>query len=173
MATIKQAAAAKKNIQKAQSVWKAMTPRQRASAQPEGRKRKKPGSTGKGKYFRIEVRPKGQFTSFRTHDVGDPGGLQRITGRRTSGSWATTAWLISKEDAHKTKSNKLIITDVGAKTVLKSIREPIEYVKGDIFKAKPRKNVAEKDKPTPAQKRAYAKNIKKAQQARKKQAIKK
>ena len=173
MITKKQTAAAKKNIKKAQTAWKAMKPQQRALAQPEGRRRKKPGSTGKGNYYRIEVRPKSQFTSFRTHDVGDPGGLQRVAGRRSSGSWATTAWLISKDDAHVTKSNKLVITDVGAKTVLKSIREPIEHVKGDIFKAKTRKNVAEKNKPTPAQKAAYAKNIKKAQQARKKKTIKK
>lgn len=167
MATKKQIVTAKKNIKKAQATWKAMTPRQHALAQPEGRNRKKPGSTGKGDYFRIEVRPKNQFTSFRTHDVGDTGGLQRITGRRSSGSWATATWLISKEDAHIDENKKLIITDLKAKTVLKSIQEPIEHVKGDIFKAKPRKNIAEKDKPTVAQKKAYAKNIKKAQQARK------
>jgi len=172
MASKKQTVTAKGNIKKAQAAWKAMTPRQRTLAQPEGRKRKKLGSTGKGNYFRIEVRPKSQFVSFKTHDVGDPGGLQRITGRRSSGSWATAAWLISKEGAHVTKSNKLVITDTDAKTVLKSIREPIEHIQGDIFKAKPRKNVAEKDKPTPAQKAAYAKNIKKAQEARKKKHIK-
>lgn len=172
MATSKEILAAKTNIKKAQTVWKEMTPRQRALAQPEGRNRKKPGSTGKGKYFRIEVRPKSQFTSFKTHDVGSPGGLQRIAGRRSSGSWATAAWLVSKEDAQVTKAKELVITDAGAKTVLKSIQEPIEYVKGDIFKAKPRKNVPEKDKPTPAQKSAYAANIKKAQQARRKKLTK-
>ena len=51
MATKKQIDAAKKNIKKAQAVWKTMTRRQRALAQPEGRKRQKPGSTGKGEYF--------------------------------------------------------------------------------------------------------------------------
>jgi len=168
MKTIKQTAAAKKNIQKAQAAWKAMTLRQRALAQPEGRKRKKPGSTGKGKFFRIEVRPKSQFISFKTHDVGDPGGLERIAGRRASGSWGTVAWLVSKEDAYMTEGRELVITDPKAKTVLKNIREPIEHVKGDIFIAKPRKNIAEKDKPTVAQKKAWAENIKKAQQARKK-----
>jgi len=173
MATKKQIDAAKKNIKKAQAVWKTMTRRQRALAQPEGRKRQKPGSTGKGEYFRIEVRPKSQFTSFKTHDVGEPGGLQRITGRRSSGSWATVAWLIEKTDAHMTRDKQLIVTDRSAKTVLKSIREPIVHVKGDIFKAKPRKNVAEKDKPTSAQKRAYVANIKKAQRAQKMKSIKK
>ena len=168
MATKKQIAAAKQNVQKAQAAWQAMAPRQRALAQPEGRKRKKPGSTGKGKYFRIEVRPKYQFTSFKNHDVGEPGGLQRVTGRRSSGSWATVAWLIEKTDAYATDDKRLVITDESARTVLKSIREPIVHIKGDLFKARPCKNVAEKDKPTPAQKRAYAKNIKKAQQVRRK-----
>jgi len=168
MATTKQIAAAKKNIKKAQAAWKAMTPRQRALAQPQGRGRKKPGSTGKGKFYRIEVRPKSQFTSFRVQDVGEKGGLERVAGHRPSGSWATAAWLVSKDDAHVTKANKLVITDESAKTVLKSIRGPVEHVKGDIFKAKPRKNVPEKDKPTPAMRRAQAVNIKKAQQARRK-----
>ena len=166
MTTKKQVAAAKKNIKKAQAAWKAMTPRQRAIAQPEGRKRKKPGTTGKGKFFHIEIRPKSQFTSFRVHDVGEPGGLERVTGRRSSGSWDTVAWLVSKEDAHMTDNNELVITDPKAQTVLKSIRGPIEHVKGDIFKAKPRKNIAEKDKPTAAQKRARSENIRKAQKVR-------
>lgn len=168
MTTKKQSVAAKKNIKKAQEKWKAMTTRQRALAQPEGRSRKKPGSTGKGKFYHIEVRPKSQFTSFRTHDVGEKGGLERVTGRRSSGSWATVAWLVSKDGAHMNDAAELVITDRKMQSVLKNIREPIEHVKGDIFQAKPRKNIAEKDKPTLAQKKARAANIKKAQQARKK-----
>lgn len=173
MKSDKQTEAVKENIKKAQAVWQAMSPRQRAIAQPEGRARKRPGSTGKGKFFRIEVRPKSQFTSFRVHDVGDPGGLERVAGRRSSGSWATAAWLISKDDAYKTKNNKLVIIDSDTRTVLDSIEGPIQYVKGDIFKAKPRKNIAEKDKPTEAQKEAWGKNIKKAQAARRKKNLKK
>ena len=166
MPTKKQIAAAKKNIKKAQAVWAAMTPRQHSLAQPQGPGRKKPGSTGKGKFFRIEVRPKTQFISFKTHDVGAAGKLERVTGRRPSGSWATVAWLIGKDAAHVTDTHELVITDQSARTVLKSIQEPLLYVRGDIFKARPRKNIAEKDKPTPAQKRARVQNIKKAQEAR-------
>lgn len=166
MPTEKQIDAAKQNIKKAQAVWKAMTPRQHALAQPEGRGRKKPGSTGKGKFYRIEIRPKSQFVSFRVHDVGEAGGLERVSGRRSSGSWATVAWLVSKDDAHMTETNELVITDPKARTVLQSIQEPIVHIKGDIFKAKPRKNIAEKDKPTRAQTNARMQNIKKAQAAR-------
>ena len=40
------------------------------------------------------------------------------------------------------------------------------HVKADMFEAKPRPNVPEKDKPTEAQKKARKENIKKAQKAR-------
>jgi hypothetical protein len=40
------------------------------------------------------------------------------------------------------------------------------HVVGDRFKAKDRPNVPERAKPTPAQKRARSRNIKKAQAAR-------
>jgi len=40
------------------------------------------------------------------------------------------------------------------------------HVVGDVFEAKPRRNVPELEKPTPAQRRTRAANIKKAQAAR-------
>ncbi len=163
-----QTQAARKNIKKAQAAWKGMTKRQRTLAQPEGRRRAKPGTTGKGKFYHIEIRPKSQFTSFRIHDVGERGGLERLTGRRSSGSWDTVSWLISKEDAHVDARGHLKITDVKAKSVLKSIRGRIVHVKGDVFKAHPARNVPEREKPTPAMRRAQRANIKKAQRARKK-----
>lgn len=170
MATRKQAAAAKKNVKKAQKAWKGMTKRQRALAQPQGRGRAKPGMGGAGKFFRIEIRPKGQFTSFRTQDVGKKGGLERIAGRRASGSWATATWLIAKKNA-RIAGKKLVITNAKEKLSLaKAVRGPITWVKGDVFHAHPAKNVPERAKPTPAMKRAQAKNITKAQAARRKRA---
>lgn len=169
MATKKQVTAAKKNIKKATATWASMSPRARALAQPEGRGRKKPGTGGEGAFYRIEVRPKGAFTSFRTQDVGKKGGLERIAGRRSSGSWATATWLVDKKHAHVTASGRLIIDNVKeAAALAKAISGTITKVKGDIFRAHPVKNVAEKDKPTPAMKRAQRTNIKKAQAARKK-----
>lgn len=165
MATKRQRAAAKKNVKKAQAAWKGMTKRQRTLAQPQGRGRKKPGTTGKGKFYRIEVRPKSDFVTFRVQDVGAKGGLERLAGRRTSGSWDTVSWLVSKEDAH-VKDGHLIITDPKARSVLKSIRGHMYHVKGDVFRAHPRKNVPEAAKPTPAMRRAQKTNIKKAQAAR-------
>jgi hypothetical protein len=89
MATEKQRAAARKNVRKAQYAWQSMTPRQHSLAQPEGRARKKPGTGGGGNYFHVAVRPKTEFQTFRTQDVGKPGGIQRVAGKRQSGSWDT------------------------------------------------------------------------------------
>src|SRR4051812_31905809 len=100
MASQKQIEAARQNIKKAQAKWKSMSHRQHALSQPEGRRRAKPGAKGGGQYYRVVLRPKEQFTSFRIHDVGGQGGLERVAGHRRSGSWDTQAWLISKDFAH-------------------------------------------------------------------------
>lgn len=127
-------------------------------------KRKSPGSTGTGKFYHIEVRPKNDFILFRMQDVGRKGGLERLAGKRPSGSWGTVSWLISKDAAH-TDHGRLIIDDKKTKSALKQISGPITHVKGDIFKAHPARNIPEREKPTPAMRRAQKTNIKKAQSA--------
>ena len=117
-------------------------------------RRKAPGSTGKGRFYRINVRPKGEFSSFRMQDVGKTGGLERLAGHRASGSWDTVTWLVEKKDAH-VKAGHLMVTGAKAKSVLKNISGHIYHVKGDIFRAHPRKNVPEKAKPTAAMRRSY------------------
>jgi len=129
-------------------------------------KRKALGSAGKGKFYRIELRPKGQFSSFRVQDVGKKGGLERLAGHRKSGSWDTVSWLIGKDKAAVVNGH-LKITGKKEQSVLKQIKGHIVHVKGDIFRAHPR-NVPEAKKPTPAMKRAQKTNIKKAQKARRK-----
>src|SRR5438067_4681743 len=165
MATAKQIAAAKKNIKKAQKAWKEMSHTEHARAQPQGRSRKKPGTTGEGEFYRIEVRDKGDFVTFRNQDVGEPGGIERLAGKRESGSWDTVTWLVDKKFAH-IEGNKLVPDHKDAKALFEDLGSTPKHVKGDIFKAKDRPDVPEKDKPTPAQKRAQMKNIKKAQAAR-------
>jgi len=152
MPTVKQERARKRNIEKAQEAWQGMSSTERAMAQPEGRGRKKPGASGKGDYFHVEVRNKGQFTTFRTHDVGEPGGIQRVAGKRSSGSWDDQKWLIGKEQAHIEKG-KLIPDTEDARAVLEALGSEPVHVGGDRFRAKPRVNVPEKDKPTPEQER--------------------
>src|SRR5262245_29570380 len=165
MATEKQREAARRNIRKAQAAWQSMSHRQHARAQPEGRRRQKPGTAGGGEYFHIAVRPKEDFVTFRTQDVGDPGHIQRVAGKRSSGSWDTVKWLVSKEDAH-VENGRLVPDTADARELLAKLGSAPIHVEGDMFKAKDRPNVPERAKPTPAQKRAQRENIKKAQAAR-------
>jgi hypothetical protein len=142
-----------------------MTRRQRALAQPQGRGRAKPGAGGSGEYYRIVVRPRSEFVSFRTQDVGEPGGLLRVAGRRSSGSWATQAWLVDKRMAH-VEGDYLVADAPEAKDLLMKLRSVPVHEKGDIFSARDRRNVPEREKPTDAQRDARLKNIKMAQAAR-------
>lgn len=163
MATRAQAARA--NIKKAQKTWRPMSSQARATAQPEGRGRAKPGTTGRGEYYHIEVRPKSEFTTFRTQDVGDKGGIERVAGKRSSGSWDTQKWLISKSHAH-VEDRRIVADTSDAKKVLRDLGSKPRHVAGDRFKASPRPDVPEREKPTAAQRRARRQNIRKAQAAR-------
>lgn len=165
MASAKQTQAAKQNIKKAQAVWHGMSSQARAKAQPEGRRRAKPGATGEGDFYHIAVRPKEEFTTFRTHDVGKKGGIERVAGKRTSGSWDDQAWLISKELAH-VEGTTLVLNSGDAREILETLGSQPVHVQGDRFAAKPRPNVPEQNKPTPAQRQAQQRNLKKAQAAR-------
>ena len=127
--------------------------------------RKKPGSSGMGDYYHIEVRPKSEFVSFRTQDIGRKGHIQRVAGKRSNGSWSTAKWLIGKGDAH-VQGSKLIPDTKDAKEVIKQLGSQPVHVIGDRFKASPRPDVPERAKPTPAQQRARRENIKKAQATR-------
>lgn len=138
-----------------------------SGGQSNGQARKKPGSGGSGKFYHVEVREGGDFETFRTQDVGDEGHLQRVAGKRGSGSWATVKWLISKEDAH-VEDGRLVPDTKDAKDLIKKLGSKPVRVSGDRFEAKPRRNVPERSKPTAAQTRARRQNIKKAQAARQK-----
>lgn len=165
MASTKQKKAAKKNIRKALKKWMGMSHSARALAQPQGRARAKPGTRGKGEYYRIVVRPRSEFVSFRNHDVGKKGHLQRLAGKRKSGTWATQAWLINKKDA-EVKNRALVGKTKDAKNLLSKLRTKPRRVNADIFEAKDRRNTSEKAKPTSAMTKAQKKNIKKAQAKR-------
>ncbi len=164
MATKRQIEAAKRNIGKARQAWKSMSSTEHARRQPEGRARKGPGTTGEGKYYRVVVRSKEKFVTFRYHDVGEPGGILRLAGKRSSGSWADQAWLISKKIAHL-DGDTLVADTPDAKKILDVIG-PARHVRGDVFQGHPGKNVPESAKPTPAQQRARMEDIRKAQEAR-------
>jgi hypothetical protein len=99
------------------------------------KRRDAPGSHGTGKYYRIVVRPKQEFVTFRVHDVGRKGHAERLAGKRDSGSWATHAWLISKKDAH-VERERLVGDSKSAKQLIESLTSVPERIAGDIFRAK-------------------------------------
>ena len=166
MTTSRQRQSARTNIRKAQARWQGMTSQERTLAQPEGRRRQRPGAGG-GRYYRVEIRSKSEFVTFRTQDVGHKGHIQRVAGKRSSGSWATVTWLIAKEDAH-VQNGRLIPDTEDARRLIDQLGLPPVHIQGDRFKATDRPNVPERSKPTAAQRQARSANIKKAQAARRK-----
>lgn len=106
------------------------------------RTRKSPGAESEGRFFQIEVRPKKEFVTFRTQDVGEKGHLERIAEQRESGDWDTHTWLVAKDDAYVRADSSLSIVDVRARSVLEQIQGRIKHVKGDVYRAKPLRNTS-------------------------------
>ena len=163
MASSRLQRASRTNIKKAQARRQRMSSRQRAPAEPEKRRRQRPGAGG-GLYYRVEVRSRSGFRTFRTQDVGRKGHILRIAGRLPSGSWATITWLIAKEDAH-IQNGRLVADTAAARKLIDELGSPPRRTQGDRFRAADRPNVPERLKPTLAQRRARRINIKKAQVA--------
>lgn len=131
---------------------------------PSPRKRAKPGRRGGGRFFHIEVRPSSRFVGFRVQDVGALGGVERVAGQRASGDWDTAKWLVEKTHAH-IENDRLVPDSKEAKKLFASLGSEPVHVEGDRFRAKPRRDIPEDEKPTPAMRRAQSANIKKAQAA--------
>jgi hypothetical protein len=129
------------------------------------KRRARPGSSGKGRFFHIQVRPNSQFSRFRVQDVGARGGVERVAGQRANGSWDTVKWLVEKTHAHL-RGGMLVTDTEEARKLLRSLGSAPVQVSGDRFRAVPRATMRETDKPTPRQLRAWRRNIRKAQQAR-------
>jgi hypothetical protein len=127
--------------------------------------RAKPGVSGRGRFFHVEIRPPGNFLRFRVQDVGGKGGIERVAGQRASGAWDTQKWLVGKQHAHL-EGGVLVPDSAEARKLLSSLGSPATHVTGDRFKAKPRRDVPESEKPTPAMRRAQLRSIRKAQAAR-------
>lgn len=127
-------------------------------------RRAKPGAKGTGEFFHIQVRPRSAFVTFRNHDVGGRGGIERVAGQRANGSWDTQKWLIGKSEAH-CAGKELVPDSLAAEKVLAQLGSVPRHLGGDRFIARPRRDVPEAEKPTPAMRRVQITNIKKAQAA--------
>ena len=128
------------------------------------RRRAKPGAKRGGRFFHIELRQSRDFVAFRVQDVGAPGGVERVAGLRANGSWDTAKWLVEKTHAH-IEGDRLVADTAAARKVLSTLGSRPVHVSGDRFRAKPRRDIPEVEKPTPAMRRAQLTNIKKAQAA--------
>jgi len=128
------------------------------------RRRAKPGTKSGGRFFHIELRPSRDFASFRVQDVGAPGGVERVAGRRANGSWSTAKWLVEKSDAH-VEGGRLIADTREVRKLLSTLGSEPVHISGDRFRARPRRDIPESEKPTAAMRRAQRANIKKAQAA--------
>ena len=84
--------------------------------------------------------------------------------RKANGSWDTQKWLISKSEAHL-DGRKLVADSLAVEKLLAQLGSVPRHLGGDRFVAKPRRNIPEAEKPTPAMRRAQLANIKKAQAA--------
>ena len=129
------------------------------------RKRARPGARGKGRFFHVQIRPNAQFIRFRVQDIGAPGGIERVSGQRKNGSWDTAKWLVEKTHAH-VEGGKLVGDSAEARKLLKTLGSVPRQVLGDRFRAQPRRNIPESEKPTVRQLKAWRRNIRKAQAAR-------
>jgi hypothetical protein len=132
------------------------TPREHALTLPEGSPRAEPGKKGAGDYFRIVVRPKKEFSTLRYEDVGEKGHILRLAGQRSSGTWDTQVWLISKNDAHL-EGETLIAETEDAGGVLAALGSKPKQLEGDVFEAQDRPNFPENKKPSEAQPRSKSK----------------
>ena len=66
----------------------------------------------------------------------------RLAGKRSSGSWDTQAWLISKDDAHLEGTTLVANTD-DARKLIDALGTKPKLVNGDVFEAKDRPNAPE------------------------------
>ena len=130
--------------------------------EPVHHRRAKPGAKGGGRFFHVEVRPSKDFVAFRVQALSS--GLERVAGRRANGSWDTATWLVDKRRAHVENGRLVGDSDAVRRMPARLGSTPVR-VRGDRFRARPRRKIPASEKPTPAMRRAQLANIKKAQAA--------
>lgn len=101
------------------------------------RRRARPGSAGRGRFFHVVVRPNAQFVRFRVQDIGRRGGVERVAGQRGNGTWDTVKWLVEKTHAH-VHGGKLVADTAEARKLLRTLGSTPVQVSGDRFRARPR-----------------------------------
>jgi hypothetical protein len=109
-------------------------------------KRKEPGTTGKGRYFHVEVRPSADFSCFYTEDVGRTGHSLLVLGKRKDDDkWCTHKWLISKGDAYISEHGKLESEDLRVKQILDYVDGDLTHKEGDVFYVRSHRGLGDLD----------------------------
>lgn len=125
-------------------------------------RRAKSGASGEGEFYHIEIRPSTGFKTFRTQDVGKPGGLERVAGKRHDGTWDTQKWLISKRLAY-VENGRLMASSDAARAMFDELGSVPVLVEGDRFQATPKRAVRRNGKRKTPQRRRHQRNVTKAE----------
>ena len=91
-------------------------------------------------------------------------GAEEFSAARASPHWDDVVWLGENLESRL----PLLERDAAGKKMFASLGSAPVQVEGDRFRAKPRRDIPEDEKPTPAMRRAQLGNIKKAQAAQRK-----
>jgi hypothetical protein len=134
MSTIKSGQRGSIYVKQAQKIWRNMTSDQHNTT-PEGQGRTSQSEhESAGSFFRITVRPKEQYVSFRNYNVDGSSGLIRVAGRKRSGTWDTHAWLLSKDSAHQ-EDDYLLAETEEARNLFSGFSDYPTRVAGDEYEA--------------------------------------
>jgi hypothetical protein len=114
---------------------KSRTPQAAAKSPRKSPVHSQSGPDGAGEFYHVEVQPRAKFRAFRTQDVGKSGGIERVAGQLSTGSWDTQKWLIGKKLAQVVKQ-RLVATSNEAERVLRTLESEPKRIAGDHFKAR-------------------------------------
>lgn len=86
-----------------------------------------------GEYFRIIVRPRKKFLTFKSEPISSDGMLQQIHGQLPDKRWSTYAWLVNKQGA-KAQEKTLVATTTSVTHLFRALNKKIIHVKDDTYK---------------------------------------
>ena len=143
----KQCAAARRNIKKSQVMWQSMTPRQHSRANPRTR------ADETRRHRRRRVLSHHRAAEGAVRDL--PHSRCRRTETHSASGRQMCKWVVGHADVageqgrHAHREGRRLVPDTkDAKNLFAKLSTSPKHVKGDIFEAKDRLNVPEREKPT-------------------------
>lgn len=93
------------------------------------------GAKNQCEFYYIEVKPKEEYKTFRTQDVGKPDRIERVAGQRADGVWETVKWLVNKRLAH-IENGTLVADERDAQELFDNFDAAPRHIEGNRFEAK-------------------------------------